>query len=255
MNEPESIVLCEGFHDRAFWSEWLLRLGCTDPGVQAGKTERVAVMDAQGKPVTRRQFGFRSRNGAFIRVVPCGGKSGLLNELRGRIKGRTIDPLRYVVVCMDSDTDAPSSGGLSGGTQLSDLGNFLRGFEPSVKVEPPWLELDDGAAHVALIRWETHDPAGTGLPTKQTLERLVCAAILAAYPERGAPVANWLASRPGPPPLTQKEFAWSQMAGWYAEHGCEDFYRQVWRDPHIAHELESRLRAAGAWPIVEELAG
>ncbi|MDT7815668.1 MAG: hypothetical protein QOJ42_5584 [Acidobacteriaceae bacterium] len=29
----ESVILCEGYHDRAFWDGWLRYLGCSDPGV------------------------------------------------------------------------------------------------------------------------------------------------------------------------------------------------------------------------------
>ena len=32
----ESLVLCEGYHDRAFWAGWLGRLGCSDVGFRPG---------------------------------------------------------------------------------------------------------------------------------------------------------------------------------------------------------------------------
>jgi hypothetical protein len=44
------------------------------------------------------------------------------------------------------------------------------------------------------------------------------------------------------------------MAGWYAQFGCEAFYSNLWKDPHLASELESRLRSSGAWQIAETLA-
>jgi hypothetical protein len=44
------------------------------------------------------------------------------------------------------------------------------------------------------------------------------------------------------------------MAGWYADHGCEAFYRVLWSDPNVVGELEKRLRASGPWRIAEELA-
>jgi hypothetical protein len=28
----ESVILCEGYHDRAFWKGWLTHLRCSDPG-------------------------------------------------------------------------------------------------------------------------------------------------------------------------------------------------------------------------------
>jgi len=42
----ESVILCEGYHDRAFWAGWLLHLGCTDPGLpSAGKATRTPIFD------------------------------------------------------------------------------------------------------------------------------------------------------------------------------------------------------------------
>src|SRR5436309_2878174 len=90
-----------------------------------------------------------------------------------------------------------------------------------------WLKylhcIDSGATKVALVRWEASDPDGPGLPQQQTLERLVCAALIAAYPTRAKSVQDWLDSRPQPPGTHPKEHAWSHMAGWYADQGCEAF--------------------------------
>jgi hypothetical protein len=44
------------------------------------------------------------------------------------------------------------------------------------------------------------------------------------------------------------------MAGWYADHGCDDFYANLWRDVRIAQELQTRLQRSGAWRIAEALA-
>ena len=87
------------------------------------------------------------------------------------------------------------------------------------------------------------------------LERLACAALAAAYPARAAPVHNWLNARPAPPGVDPKEHAWSYMAGWYAEHGCEAFYSNLWNDPRVVAELDTRLRSSGAWQIAATLAG
>jgi hypothetical protein len=118
--------------------------------------------------------------------------------------------------------------------------------------------VDNGATQVFLVRWEVNDAVAVGLPNQQTLERLVCAALVAAYPDRGSTVQTWLDSRQNPPanaPATEpKEFAWSYMAGWYAGHNCEDFYCSLWREPKVAAELESRLRSSGAWQIAKALA-
>jgi hypothetical protein len=117
------------------------------------------------------------------------------------------------------------------------------------------IEVDQGATKVSLVRWEVSDPPAPGLPDKQTLERLASAALAAAYPARAASVQNWLDARPTPPAADPKEHAWSYMAGWYAEHGCEAFYSNLWNDPRVVAELESRLRSSGAWQIATTLAG
>jgi hypothetical protein len=115
-----------------------------------------------------------------------------------------------------------------------------------------WI-LDGGATIVSLLHWQAADPATDGIPNKQTLERLVCAAIAAAYSNRSTAVAQWLVARPDAPLASVKEFAWSYMAGWAAEQGCDTFYSKLWQDAAIAHELEQRLRATGAWRIAEAL--
>lgn len=105
-----------------------------------------------------------------------------------------------------------------------------------------------------LVRWEADDADCPGLPARQTLERLVCSALHTVYPERTAAVARWLDSRPGASAYGGKEFAWSHMAGWYAEDGCERFYRTVWEDVQVASQLEKRLRSNGSWAVVEAIA-
>jgi hypothetical protein len=47
----ENRILCEGYHDRAFWAGWLLRLGCVDPG--AGSEARLVIYDPWNTPVTK----------------------------------------------------------------------------------------------------------------------------------------------------------------------------------------------------------
>jgi hypothetical protein len=104
------------------------------------------------------------------------------------------------------------------------------------------------------VRWEVNDPPAPGLPIQQTLERLVSAALASAYPARAAAVQNWLDARPLPPGADPKEHAWSYMAGWYAEHGCEAFYSNLWKDTGVVAELNARLQSSGAWQITSTLA-
>ena len=111
-----------------------------------------------------------------------------------------------------------------------------------------------GRTLVCLIRWEADDQVAAGLPNQQTLERLVCAALVAAYPDRGPAVQDWLDSRPDAPAAGPKEFGWSHMAGWHADQGCEAFFRVLWKNQSVVTQLESRLRQCGAWRVAEALA-
>ncbi len=60
MSAPtESVVLCEGFHDRAFWKGWLSHLDCRDARTKlpSGAFERAR--DPFGKFVEPGQFAWR----------------------------------------------------------------------------------------------------------------------------------------------------------------------------------------------------
>ena len=244
----EAVILCEGYYDRDFWAGWLELLGCPKP---AGG----AVRDSGGQIVSGHgHYGYWTANHRFVRVVPCHGNQRVLSEARRRIEGRHIDPvLSRLVLCVDPDTQA-SGGSAASGLRPDDLLHHVRQFEPAAVMNATDdIELDGGVTKVSLVRWEVADDDTPGVPRQQTLERLVCAALIAAYPARGVAIQAWLESRPNPPAPDPKEHAWSHMAGWYADFGCSAFYKELWTDPKVVSELESRLRACGAWRVAEAL--
>lgn len=253
----ESVILCEGYYDRAFWAGWLLHLGCVDPGLPpAGSTTRRTIRDPWNDPVTGGQFAYYSKSGRFLRVMPCGGRSMIVPIALRRLGQRGTRALERLV--LNIDPDVPAGGTSIGPTGLrqQDVLQHVQQIDPGASLNADGnIEVDGGATIVALIRWETNDPPAPGLPDQQTLERLVCAALAAAYPPRAKPVQDWLDARANPPPPDPKEHAWSYMAGWYAGHGCDDFYANLWRDPNLLSELEHRLRSSGAWQIAETAAG
>jgi hypothetical protein len=247
----ESVIYCEGYHDRAFWAGWLAHLGCVDPGVPpGGSTPRRPIYDPWNTIVQGGQFAYHSQSGRFIRIVPCHGKTRMLPAVRSRLQQRSTKALTRLVINIDADVTA--SGAKAGplGLQRHDVEHLVRTFDPGFAVN-----LDGGATRVALLRWEVNDPPGPGLPDQQTLERLVSAALAASFPARATAVQNWLDARPMPPGADPKEHAWSYMAGWYAEYGCEAFYSNLWNDSRVMSELETRLRSSGAWRVAEMLAG
>lgn len=249
----ESVILCEGFHDRAFWDGWLTHLGCNSRGFKPG-TPGYPALDPWKDPVRGKgQFAYWSKSGSFVRLRPCSGKSNILREAVIRLNQRGTKRLLRLVINIDVDTTVSGTPGATGLRQ-QDVLHQVQQIEPSASLNSfGEIELDNGATKVSLIRWEVSDPVAAGIPDQQTLERLVSAAQAAAYPTRATSVQNWLSSRPSPPQPDPKEHAWSYMAGWYAEQGCEAFYSNLWSDPRIVAELQSRLQTSGAWQIVAML--
>jgi hypothetical protein len=246
----EGIVLCEGYDDRAFWAGWLIKLSRQEP--PAGNP----VFDPRGRKVEGGHYGFYPKSDRFVRIVPCKGATKTIGEMTRRVRERQVDPFQHLVVCLDPDIDV-CGGDQRTGVRPEDLLRMVKGLAPNAHLNANGdVELDGGTVTVSLVRWETPDARQDGLPTQQCLERLVCAAILRAYPDRGPAVQQWLSSRPDPPTTgSPKEHAWSHMAGWYAERGCDSFYRAVWKDREVAKHLEAQLRETGAWRIAEALVG
>jgi len=244
----ESVILCEGYYDRAFWAGWLKHLGC-------GKPDSNIVHDPKGSRVTGGQYGYYTPTGQFVRVVPCHGKPNIRDEARRRLEGREADELARLVISVDSDEMSDGTQAASPSVSDQSIEELVHRFDPdSHRTGPGRFLLDDGAVEVCVVHWRADDEPADDLPNQQTLERLVCAVLRAVYPERAAPVQAWLGSRPGAQAPGPKEFAWSHMAGWYAEGGCQFFYERMWEDPKIVSELEARLRDAGAWQIAQALA-
>ncbi len=247
----ESVILCEGYHDRAFWSGWLLALNCSDLRPLTGEKTK----DPWGKVVAKGAYAFRSASGRFIRVSPVQGVGNILGDAIGLLKLRTTHALDHLVITVDSDAVEGDTEQRSAGHTIKDvLATVTReGMIGSLDANGD-LIMDGDGTRVSLVRWEAADASGPGLPSKQTLERLVCAAICAAYPERGENVHAWLASRHKPPKETVKEYAWSYYAGWLATHGTDHFYRCLWDDPRVRPELRARLTGSGAWRIADAIA-
>lgn len=252
----ESVVLCEGVYDRAFWAGWLTHLDCKDLSQQPGKKARIIPTDPWGASIGRGQFAYRSTSGHFIRITPCDGKSNVLRRARLRLEERAEHSLRRLVINVDSDQNADGTPNETVEVSRQAVEATIRKMDRAVEITDDGdFALEDDVTLVSIVRWEAEDEGKPGLPNQQTLERLVCAALLAAYPKRGPCVQKWLNSRPEAPLPDPKEFAWSYMAGWYAKSSCDEFYQSLWRnsDAPVLGALESRLRAAGAWRIAEAL--
>lgn len=255
MTEPsESVLLCEGYHDRAFLTGWLEHLGCSNPSTQGARTG--IVTDPWDQTVRGGQYAFHSSSGRFIRISPVGGQSNLRLAARLRLDKRQLELLTRLVICVDPDTDASDPADTRNGMRVEDVERFVQDFDPAASCNRAAGEftLDGGGTQVSLIRWEVDADPLPGVPNQQTLERLVCTALCHAYPERGSCVQRWLESRPQPPVENVKAFAWSHMAGWYAGHGCDHFFRHLWQDGRVVEKMEPLLRLSAAWQVMEEIA-
>jgi len=240
----EIIILCEGYDDRSFWQGWLLeRLACQDARDVSKKDLK---HNYQGSYI------YRTPGGRLLHVVTCQnmnnikGKDKVREAARVILKARSNKPLAHLVLNLDVDDKA-----------VSDRQSSVRaliGTEAAETSEGD-LVLDGGTLVVSTILWHVPDPVPTGVPAKQILERLACAAICNVFAERGEAVRHWLTSRPEPRGHEHKAYAWSFMAGWHSDHGQGDFYSSLWRDPNIAEELEKLLDANGARRVAMALVG
>ena len=245
----ESVVYCEGYFDRAFLSGLLEHVGFQNPG-----RSKKPVFDPWGKLVTGGQYGFWSPSKAFIRVVPCGGRSAVLRQSRIRLRERATNHLDHLVISLDSDTE-DFNGEIEKQIRESILQNAKQEFSEARLDGNNDIVIGEGESRttVSLLVWRAKVPTGNGIPTKQTLERIACSAIVEIYPDRATEVQNWLDSRKNAPVAGPKEFAWSYMAGYYAERSCEAFYSGLGSDERIAGALRKRLEDIGAWRIIELL--
>lgn len=236
----QHIILCEGYDDRSFWKGWLLHLGCLDP-TQGGKN---SASDAWGRPVRGRgRYLFRTPAGSSVIVHPFDGRSKARRAVEEYLGGKQApEPSR---VLLNLDCDGESVEDLSAEDQIRGIAQAL-----GAEGESPFKV---GSSILYSVIWKCADAEPTpGLPTKQTLERLVAAAIRAANLDRGATVQAWLEAAP-PGYLLPKSYGHSYYAKWYSDHGEGYFFEQLWRDPAVVVQLEQRLEASGAAEIVAAL--
>ncbi len=213
---------CEGFHDRSFLAGWLEARGWTNLWRPEKTPARIKNPMTQ-KFVGKGNFAFQFQESTFLEIKPAYGKVKAVENACRTLKNsptETAPPTQVVVVC-DLDEEDPDACLQRLRTRLSDS-------------RPPSAQIQTAA-----IIWHADGDFGPGVPAKQTLERLVCGALSRAYKNRGQTVQEWLVATGGNP--MPKSYSWSHMAGWYAKHGCDDFYRLVWREELVRQELQALL--------------
>jgi len=230
--ERQRVILCEGYDDRSFWAGWLVGLGCTEA---KGR-------DPWGRPVNQGKYAYRTASGEFLLVHPCDGRERLAAQAEIYLAGHPTHPLAHLLINHDSDEDAPEWGDRDIELRKVDGAASRIGASSTTTGDVP----------VSAVVWGCNDGIETaGVPIKQTLERLVAASIVAAYPGRGPAVHDWLVREPSTIGSSHKAHTYSLLAKWYGDHGCDDFFRAIWRDVEVRRELEMRLRNSGAWSTAE----
>jgi hypothetical protein len=222
-----TVILCEGFDDRSFLSAWLKRLGVRS--LRDDIARQVELWGSDPKP----NFLFESKDGPIL-VQACQSRTGVRKEALAQLRDQEVKELDHLIVNVDDDLEADdrAEAGL----------DLVRGIVEQKGSGP--FQVDRVTVHPLI--WRCDDPADSpGVPNKQTLERLLAAAIAEAYPDRAASVERWLID----PPVgsrSAKSFAKSYDAKWFSPK-FDDPFVAVWSDEKIAAGLEDRLRASGAY--------
>lgn len=240
------LILCEGYDDRNFWSSWLARLGCSSILTAAGEAR-------YGFKKVAKDYWFTSPHGELVVVRPCMSIEFIWTETEREI--RRQEPPKRIIVNVDSDKPADEDA-TSG--RIERLWQLVQGL--GCKQDKRDLPYRVGDTQIDLVVWHSQDLSGTaGVPDKQTLERLVCAAIVEAsisseHPQGWATsVLTFLQQEPRGGDK-HKNYAHAYRAK-YLVHEMEELFQAVWSEhfPGIAAQLEKRLRATGAWRVAEAL--
>lgn len=231
-----SVILCEGYYDRAFWDGYLENSGWIGGASNIPKDPHGSTHKGQGK------HAHAHTDGNFVLLVPCEGESKLREAFQAWLPSlkayseRTDACDRYQII-VNRDDDS-----LEGGENPTRGADTVRQLLQEAGTLPPKIE-------VKSVVWKAYSSSTLGIPEKQTLERLVCVAIVSAYPERAQVVEDYLHKK------DPKSYAWAYMSKWYGENGCDDFYQGLWRDEKLRMELERLLKEIGAWTVFESFQG
>lgn len=239
MSAEQSVIVCEGYHDRAFFAGWLKYKGCR---VIDWKKEK----DPFGSKVDGGHYGFMSPVGSFIRVVPAHGDlTKLVQTTEFYLRNAPTKPTRAIVVATDADDHAIDARRDNVFQALDRLVTHLA-LPDCERVD------DDLRAGPTLLRplvWPGQPVAGgPGIPSAATLEQLVCAVLARHEPHRTTCVHTFLATAGDGagwkrPADIGKSHAWAWMAHRRPIDECERFFEAPWEDATLAAELEAAMGA------------
>ena len=260
------LILCEGYDDRSFLAGFLQHhCQCKEPAPE----------DRRPSKYGKGAYVFFNAGGSHeIHVLPCQSVSQVLQSFENNVRAITSgvhSEIDFLTLFTDHDTVPECQESAAAGSASPFINpQSIEGFLGRAKIKyresgnrdvPQWQieKVDKSQCGVALLHVRTHDAnPRKGLPSKQTLERLVCHAIAEARPDRAKTVADWLASRHDKPTHTDrqesKEHVYSYLAGWYASGGCDYFFRHIWEQLKTREHLIQEMRDTGVLQTLESMA-
>lgn len=224
------LVLCEGYTDMTFVGELLVSgFGASVAG------------DALwgGTPLRRGQHGYQTPHGDLLVVDQTRNvrEMGKVSRLfLGRVTTRPFDRL---ILIADDDTE-----GRDGHATHADRVDAVRALAREIA---PVVE-------VTGLSWRCDDPPRDGVPEVQTLERLVCAALLDRWPDRAPAVQAFLDAEPaGPERRRAKGFFLAHAGKWFPAKEPSGVLKLVAGSEDLRARVEARLRATGGWDVLQRV--
>lgn len=225
-------VLCEGYNDRDFIAEYLERSGW-----EAKRSTKSSPVF--GNIATGRFLFAKAESGQELLLTQCGGVSKIVPLAVSLLRLRETKPLALLLVD-DEDDEFDTPGVPTGPTalrRLIELADTLK------EQRPTSCETELFGVRCASVSWRS-DLQSEGLPSQQTLERMVAAAFAERDEDAASGVEKWLKHDPPPGESGPKAYAHSYFAKWLARTNS-DFYRAVWREKSLEPLLRRGIEACG----------
>jgi len=157
----ETVILCEGYHDRAFWAGFLEDAGFQDARPKRAGGSRGTAIDPFGKPVASGDFAFLSNAGEFVRVRPCHGAPKVIERMKDRLTQRKTAGLEHLIINLDTDASDEGNDSIAREDLSRAIRDRIRQIAEDFVEEPDGdVLLDQGATRISGVYWRRLFPAG-----------------------------------------------------------------------------------------------
>ena len=146
----ESIIYCEGYHDRSFWDGILKHLGCRSLKTLDG----TAVIDPFGEEMKGGHFAYHSKSDKFLRLVPCHSKKDVIRFAKLRLKLITTKPIDRLILNFDSDLSPDISIEEAAKMRLANLEDKARNISPTTTMSKTFdFNFEGGTPSITFVEW------------------------------------------------------------------------------------------------------